>query len=569
MITRITKQNRAKYEQLFADANKILGENIISSLEDYFSNIEFLMDESPKFVRLPVDEDFFAVDLNTRKITIPSSFKTVGLGVQGDKFAEVIYFKVDRYFDTTDLNDTQIYILWENSKGQKYFDSAYRPDATTETDKVIFGWGIGEEITQTPGNIKFSVIFIDGTLVAEENVLVNIATLNYRLGTLPTTITVNAGLVFDVDLGVNVIDSSNELRKRIKNSKPIGDIPEAKEPIIIEYNGYDWSKDKTCNLVDLLDDSLTVEEEYGLTALAYSPEAGIITYKWYKGENKQNAEMLGGSYSHLLVSGNRVEDRVYYTPEGKDEYRIITETDDWDSLMEDNAIFERVGFCKINKPGKYFVEIINKAGRAISSLIPDGRVIIPGPTPISKVEITVKNGDEIFVEGEELVLVANVTDSSNDDTIYYLWNNGSTEPELKIDSAGTYSVDVWSSRNGETTVENKVNASINIYAAAISPSSVAVVANAYIDEDKTIALLSKDLLLTVSYNEITQEGSSIKVQWQWQSLDGGEWINLDGMSSNTLVPSKTGVYRAVVTNEISSGNSVSVESNSIFVFSKE
>ena len=98
MITRITKQNRAKYEQLFADANKILGENTISSLEDYFSNIEFLMDESPKFVRLPVDEDFFAVDLNTRKITIPSSFKTVGLGVQGDKFAEVIYFKVDRYF---------------------------------------------------------------------------------------------------------------------------------------------------------------------------------------------------------------------------------------------------------------------------------------------------------------------------------------------------------------------------------------------------------------------------------------------------------------------------------------
>lgn len=59
------------------------------------------------------------------------------------------------------------------------------------------------------------------------------------------------------------------------------------------------------------------------------------------------------------------------------------------------------------------------------------------------------------------------------------------------------------------------------------------------------------------------------MQWQWQSLDGGEWINLDGMSSNTLVPSKTGVYRAVVTNEISSGNSVSVESNSIFVFSKE
>jgi hypothetical protein len=148
MITRITKQNRAKYDELFANATKELNKHFenegisieaISSLEDYFSYLGDLKTYSPKFVRLPADEDYFTIDLNTRKITIPTSFKTVGLGVQGDKFAEIIYFKVDRYFDTTDLNNTQIYIMWENSQGQKYFDSAYLPDATTETDKLIFG----------------------------------------------------------------------------------------------------------------------------------------------------------------------------------------------------------------------------------------------------------------------------------------------------------------------------------------------------------------------------------------------------------------------------------------------
>lgn len=555
MITRITKQNRAKYDELFASATRVLQlaeDESISSLEDYFSYLYELKDVNPKFVRLPADEDYFLIDLNSRKITIPTSFKTVGLGVQGDKFAEVIYFKADRYFDTTDLNNTQIYIMWENAQGQKYFDSAYLPDVTTETDKIIFGWGIGEEITRTPGNIKFSVVFIDGRLIAAENVLIDIESLDYRLSTLPTTISVNTGLNFDLNIGVGLIDSTAELHSRIKSVKPIGDVIPAPVPVMYSYNGYDWSKSETYELSDLIDNVSTASVETALTALAYPSEgAGIISYEWFKGEKEDPTPMLGG-YSYLKYIGAKQEGRTYYTLEGQAEYRIVSSSDDWDALSADGKIFERVGFCEVNEPGKYFVKVTNKAGRSFSELTPNGEVIIPGPTALSEVSITVKNGDEIFVDGEELVLVANVVGADDKDTLHYLWSDGSEEAELKIKSAGVYSVEVWSSRNGGTTLTDKVNATINIYAAAINPVNVELTASEYVAAGSNIALLTdeKNLVLSVKCDPV--EVGEIK--FEWYDEDGA----LVG-STDTYQPQDTGVYRVVVTHFISAGNSASVE----------
>lgn len=563
MITRITKQNRAKYDELFASATKVLQQKgvlvdgeVISSLEDYFSYLFDLKDESHKFVRLPADEDCFLIDLNTRKITIPASFKTVGLGVQGDKFAEIVYFKTDRYFDTTDLNETQIYIMWENSKGQKYFDSAYIPDASTEADKIIFGWGIGEEITNIPGNIKFSVVFIDGKLVSTENILIDIESLDYRLSTLPTTINVNTGLSFDLDAGVGLINSSGKLHSRIKNIKPIGDVIPAPMPVMYTYNGYDWSELKTYELSDLLDNVSTDGiKETALTALAYPAEgAGIISYEWFKGEktDSQPTSILGG-YSYLRYTGTKQEGRTYYTPEGQAEYRILSSSDDWDTLSAKNKIFERIGFCEISEPGKYYVKVSNRAGRSFSELVPNGEVIIPGPTALSEVKIAVKNGDEIFVDGEELVLVANVIGGNAKDTLHYLWNDGSTGSELKIKAAGDYSVDVWSSRNGGTTLTDKVTAKIKIYAAAISPS-IELIASEYVAEGSNIALLTDEKVLELSvevkYGDVVIGETRIK------------WYNEDGElvgSEDKYSPQDTGLYKVVVTNFISEGNSASVE----------
>jgi hypothetical protein len=96
----------------------------ISSLNEYFAYLstianmqeDQLSDEDKAyFLSLPLDEDTFNIDANSRVITVPTSFARNGIGIQSDELAEVIYFAIDRYFDSTDFasNDLSIAIQWE------------------------------------------------------------------------------------------------------------------------------------------------------------------------------------------------------------------------------------------------------------------------------------------------------------------------------------------------------------------------------------------------------------------------------------------------------------------------
>ena len=203
MITRITKENRAKYVKLFAKATEALKASnstnypedfTISSLVEYFQHIEQLFDLDPQYVRLPLDEETFDIDLNTRQITVPASFKKAGLGVQGDDLAETVYFKTDRFFDMTDLNETFIVIQWEAPNGKKMASPAYFQEVDSETDKLIFGWAVTKSMTSLPGSLKFSVAFVDGEVVNADGDELDIQGLEYRLGTLTSSININSGL---------------------------------------------------------------------------------------------------------------------------------------------------------------------------------------------------------------------------------------------------------------------------------------------------------------------------------------------------------------------------------------
>jgi hypothetical protein len=82
----------------------------ITTLEEYFSWLQNLSIINRKYTVLPLDEEHFEINANTRAINIPASFKKNGVAVQGDDLAEVLYFKIDRYFDYMDLNNTDIFI---------------------------------------------------------------------------------------------------------------------------------------------------------------------------------------------------------------------------------------------------------------------------------------------------------------------------------------------------------------------------------------------------------------------------------------------------------------------------
>ena len=101
MITLIKKSNATAYNWLYEQAeldlktNGIMTEykldsegnpteevNHITSLEEYFSYIkELSVLNKIKYTTLPLDEDVFEIDLNTRTITVPAAFAKNGISV--------------------------------------------------------------------------------------------------------------------------------------------------------------------------------------------------------------------------------------------------------------------------------------------------------------------------------------------------------------------------------------------------------------------------------------------------------------------------------------------------------
>ena len=80
MIVTINEKNIHLYNALFAEAYQALPEEKIRedcrhddksfhSLEEYFAHIGYLREVDPKFLMLPLDENPFAINANTRTIS--------------------------------------------------------------------------------------------------------------------------------------------------------------------------------------------------------------------------------------------------------------------------------------------------------------------------------------------------------------------------------------------------------------------------------------------------------------------------------------------------------------------
>lgn len=218
MITSINDKNREGYRLLFEAAMAELDNGTtINSLETYFSHIETLVNKTKpqdekygrKYSILPVmgEDDYFFIDANARTIKVPDAFKKNGLGVQGDHTAETIYFKINRYFDAMDLNNTEIYIQWENANGDKGLAKEWVRDIETYDDYMVFGWVLGDKITSVPGILKFSVRFIKTSQSTDAEGKV-IKTILYSLNTLTAQAMINSAL--EVPFG-DAVDSLNAI----------------------------------------------------------------------------------------------------------------------------------------------------------------------------------------------------------------------------------------------------------------------------------------------------------------------------------------------------------------------
>lgn len=145
---------------------------MITTSAEYLANLYRIQDANKPDTtfRLPSDENTYVIDLNTRTIKAPTY-----LSVAKDHVAEIVYFEIDRIFDTVDLSQLTCIVQYINAQNEGAIYPVPYYDITTKEGKIIFPWAISGNVTAAPGTVKFSVRFYK--LDENRKVLYNISTL--------------------------------------------------------------------------------------------------------------------------------------------------------------------------------------------------------------------------------------------------------------------------------------------------------------------------------------------------------------------------------------------------------
>lgn len=365
MITYLDNSNAKQYHILFDKATKLLKEIkpssiedalqdrnpevtsdelwndfSISSLNEYFAYLQDILaaakddnneDAERFYVRLPLDEDVFAINADTREIIIPNSFANAGVGVQGDELAEVVYFTIDRFFDSMDLASDNIHIAiqWElNRNGEqiKGFSRNFGKDIESLPGKIIFGWPISHELTETPGSIRFAVRFY-GIDAASQ-------TFNYSLTTLPATVKINSSIDHAIiEQSSQEINHGSIITERIQNagiydaSMPTPSLPIITVPLFVKDPPTD------AVIVDLpIDNGVTGSVILGVGA--QPSDIGVVGYAWKQftygnGTYNDRADSLNNNVSidYILTTEELNPNYQYFTKTGEGDNAIYSMLD--------------------------------------------------------------------------------------------------------------------------------------------------------------------------------------------------------------------------------------------------
>lgn len=280
MITQYAKSNDKLYDALFEDISSSVPGVSITTLEGYFLNLQKIAeyviegvedengDQVPNldktyFLRLPVDENMVTINANTRTINLSNAYRSNGIAVVGDTYAETLWFQIDRYYDLQDLSALNIYIYWELPNKVKGYSIPVFKDIHSEAGKLIFSWTIPAVLTEMAGNIKFYVSFQDDSNSG-----------SYIFNTLPQTAKINATLDIDVSEGLQG-DGVNaaQILNRLQSTTDIGAVV-VNRPLIS-----DCTSDGE---VDLL---VAGQNQY-IDVYAYSIDnSAVLEYQLYKDGN--------------------------------------------------------------------------------------------------------------------------------------------------------------------------------------------------------------------------------------------------------------------------------------------
>lgn len=373
----------------------------ITSLNEYFSNIEALARINPIYTVLPLDEDTFDIDANTREIKVPKHFKDNGISVQGDEIAEVVYFKINRYFDTIDLSTKDIYIQWrsaaadENGQLIEGVSVPWCVDYESEPNYILFGWPISSKITKAAGEISFAVRFYEFDNDNNQ--------ITYSLSTLIQKVQVKQSLDFNIldkflegkglaESTLVLDDNSNLILSRLEDSELTGATVKAEVPeFLVNLNpaGGEPVEDEHHQLNTeawlALDDEGFRTVPINAEVQATSSDGGRISYSWKKFNIDDNGIIPINYTNKFLPTTDTARDpnKSYYInttdlnddsaykvyPGNKNDANDVSNTfDKEDENYPENGIFERFSSAVIDTVGKYLVSVTNRVQNSTAKI---------------------------------------------------------------------------------------------------------------------------------------------------------------------------------------------------------
>lgn len=228
----------------------------------------------------PDQEKIFYVDLDTRRISVPTQFQD--LAVVGDHGAETVWFAVNRYFDGEDLSlkTWGVQAIDAASRSMLLFIEAKQspvdaPENTTlidGKDMLLLGWPITIDITSTAGPIVFSLCCFD---INEDK------TIAYRLGTEQTSCQIKNS-IYITDKSENLVPSASRIEELITIANDLlGDAGK----IQIRYDQIYRETRPTINGVELRPGTVSEELNIKYNDLKEKPSYHIDGQAFIRNEN--------------------------------------------------------------------------------------------------------------------------------------------------------------------------------------------------------------------------------------------------------------------------------------------
>lgn len=458
-----------EYEIIFRKAETDLGlaEGTIKDLANYYDFLDKLLEQSPEYLRVPIEEGCFKINTSNRAIIKPEKLTDSKdaewiIGVKDDHMAEVLFFEVDRYFDGQDLavcfpkiNETshkgQTYVQWKNSLYGALDPVTY---VEIQEEKIYFGWILtsGREGKSTggplscAGDLTFSVRFqyhaasdqVTGQPDRYSDTLFSLNTTSITCKVAENLISSMGNNAHISNLHVeNIADQARCPRFSNIFNNVLGPMPNIITPLPDHKNFEEGS------------DTITLKIE------AVAPGNGILSYEWIK-----DAQPIADATTKSYVI-NKTDPNV------TGRYTVLIGNE-----YEPDKIRYAQSECVI--PGPSPIKFIDEQHLASDGLA-DGQTTLTVGVEIDPAEVVYDWDSELgelsyawyreALDNEEL-------DESFVNPIEGATTNSYTPP---ADAAGKYTVKVYHSKNGSVTEALVPSAPAIMKARAATPSSITLV----------------------------------------------------------------------------------------------